>query len=106
VQGDLGPQGAQGAQGAQGPQGPQASAANEVVVSAEESFSGTQVENVSCPAGMFATGGGFSTNDVSLGTTVGQSFPIGGTSTSPATGWQATTFTGSGDLTVYAVCSS
>jgi hypothetical protein len=33
-----------------------------------------------------------------------QSFSIGGTATSPATGWQAATFSGAGALTVFAVC--
>ena len=69
-------------------------------------FSGTQVENVSCPGGDFATGGGYSTNSVSGVVTVGQSFPTGGSGASPATGWQATTFSGSGNLTVFAICSS
>lgn len=107
-QGDTGAQGPQGTQGTQGLQGAQASASTDVVVSNTVAFSGTTIDNVSCPAGTYATGGGFSMNNVSTLSIaeVGQSFPIGGSSTSPATGWQATTFSGSGNLTVFAVCST
>jgi hypothetical protein len=66
-------------------------------------FNGTQIDTVSCPAGTFATGGGFEANNVTGTVTVGQSFPIDG---NPPTAWEATTFTGAGTLTTYAICNS
>jgi hypothetical protein len=64
---------------------------------------------VSCPTGTFAVSGGYQVNNVASGqlVEVAQSFPVGGSTSSPPTGWQATNFVGgSGTLTTYVICSS
>jgi hypothetical protein len=68
---------------------------------------GATINTVSCPAGTYAVSGGYSANNVGVtGANIAQSFPVGGSSTSPPTGWQATDFTaGSGTLTTYVICS-
>ncbi|GGJ42050.1 hypothetical protein GCM10010121_061440 [Streptomyces brasiliensis] len=96
--GPTGPTGATGAAGDIGATGP-SGASNTVVVAA----SGTTQASVMCPAGHpFALGGG--------GTASGSNYlvgsrPTGGTTTTPATGWQATTALGNG-VTVFAVCGA
>jgi hypothetical protein len=69
---------------------------------------GATIGTQSCPAGTFAVSGGFSVNNAVTAPDMGQSFPVGGSSTSPPTGWQATDFVASigGTLTVYAICST
>src|SRR5262249_10242925 len=67
--GPQGPQGSQGPQGATGPQGPQGPAGPTQTPQVQEAshskvipaMSGSGFATVSCPAGMIATGGGFST---------------------------------------------
>jgi hypothetical protein len=77
-----------------------------VVTSSATSIIGTTIVNASCPQGSFAVSGGYSVNGVSITEpVVGQSFPIGGSGTTPPTGWQATAFVGSGTLTTYVVCN-
>ena len=99
----------QGATGAQGPQGASGSGlSNTVVVSATGTSGGTSAMTVSCPAGHpNAVSGGFSTSTTGA---VLYSTPIGGSSSSAATGWQASVnfsvVQATGQTTVYAVCSS
>lgn len=96
AQGFQGFQGTQGSQGSQGSQGASPGAQSSVVTAT----SATGTATVMCPAGRFATGGGFASSAAGNLEIVFNG-PMGG---SPATGWQAV----AGDVrnvTVYAVCA-
>ncbi|WP_160116864.1 hypothetical protein [Legionella sainthelensi] len=109
-QGTTGSQGATGAQGSQGFQGAQGSASTTVVVTANGNtvLAGTSTATVNCPSTYFAVGGGFQSGSLTGLANVNYSIPIGGSSSTPATGWQASATSGLGvtiTTTVYAICS-
>ena len=118
-QGNTGAQGSQGATGTQGPQGTQGfqgsqgSGANTVIETSTGptatsilGANATSSASVSCPSNFpFAVGGGFSGTEASF---PNYSTPTGGSTTSPATGWQASLTINSGSIaaTVYVICST
>lgn len=104
--GPQGPQGEQGEQGPQGFQGNQGAAGTlgssyVVTASSPGTSGGTTSVNVSCGLGDVATGGGVSSTG---GGAIRDSSPLGGTPTTPPTGWQAS-INGNNQLSVYAVCA-
>lgn len=105
--GRPGPQGPQGEQGEQGPQGNQGSQGNQgaqgtVGSSYVKTVTASNNVTVNCDTGDVATGGGASVTNGNLSAT----YPIGGTTDTPPTGWQAIQTAGNPDnITVYVVCA-
>jgi hypothetical protein len=69
---------------------------------------GSGTATVNCPAGHpNALGGGFLTTTAGNNHEVRISQPVGGSTTTPATGWTATLQAGdTSSITVYAICSA
>ena len=114
----MGPAGPKGDTGATGPAGSTMAfdASNSVVVtSAATTFVqanfGAYGASASCPFGMYAISGGGDTTDLNPGdSTLMDSEPTGGSTTSPATGWMVdysvNAFYSGGSITAYVVCGA
>ncbi|WP_243437156.1 hypothetical protein [Streptomyces sp. FH025] len=64
--------------------------------------SGIGTATATCPAGKFAVGGGFQ----GLSADIASSLPVGGSATTPATGWQVNTLVlPLTEVTAFAVCA-
>lgn len=103
----IGAQGPQGFQGSQGAAGAQSLGAQTIVRTATTSGANA-VTSVACVASHpYAVGGGASLSSGGGNGELAATNPTGGSTSSPATGWQARIIAGntSSVLTVYVICS-